>query len=79
MESVSLKRWTGAALPTVAVAAAAGVLGTRFAGRRKPSAFALGGFIGTAVGVGVALLWTSQYVTSVRDARWLATHPIDYA
>jgi len=79
MEFAHLKSLAGAVLPTAAIGAAAGALGARFIGQRESSAVAVGGFVGTILGLGVALLWTSQYVTGLRDARWLASHPIDYA
>jgi len=69
-----------------------GVLGSRPRSRQKPItrtlAFAL---LGGAIGLSIALAWESRRLTAstaggalrnmgkVRDERWLAKHPIDYA
>ena len=79
MGLLTFRQLAASLLPSAAVGAAAGALGARFSGHRESSAVALGSFVGTVLGFGVALVWTSQYVTGVRDSRWLASHPIDYA
>jgi hypothetical protein len=78
--------WTSSA-----VGALVGMSGARLAGGRKPSRVALGGAIGTLVGFGAAIAWTSrhftiaagrsalQLVNATRDAHWLKSNPIDYA
>ncbi len=79
-------------LTPVAIGAALGALSVRVFGRRKSaSTVALGGMIGTIVGCGAALVWASRGLVApaargaalrmgaVRDARWLASHPINYA
>ena len=73
----------------VAVGAAIGLFGTSLIGRRKTvSRTAIGGLVGGVVGLSA---WASgrllgptahaaaRRVNAVRDARWLATHPITYA
>ncbi len=79
--------WTPAA-----VGAALGALSVRaFRKRRSVSTVALGVVIGTIVGFGAAVAWASRGlvvpaargavrgVNAVRDARWLESHPINYA
>ncbi len=75
-----------------AMGAAAGVLSARlFGGRKSTGKMALGGLLGSIVGCGAALAWASRglvapaargaalRVNAVRDARWLAANPINYA
>jgi hypothetical protein len=75
-----------------AIGGAIGALGTTMAGKRKPSSkTVVGGLIGTVLGLGAGLAWASaprlrpvirtsaRRMNAIRDARWLATHPIDYA
>ena len=84
--------WKDAAWTPAAVGAVVGVLSTCFdKNRRSVPRAAIGGLIGSAVGFTGSVAWTSrratgiaarraiQEVNSVRDARWLETHPIDYA
>jgi len=79
--------WTPAA-----VGAAIGLVGTRFLVKRKSaSSAAVGGLVGSIVGCGAAIAWSSRGYTScaahkavrlvnaARDAHWLESHPIDYA
>jgi hypothetical protein len=79
--------WT----PT-AIGAAIGVLSTGLSRRHRSGyRMAVGGLAGSALGFGAGLAWASrdftgavarstiQKISSVRDARWLAKHPIDYA
>jgi hypothetical protein len=75
----------------VAIGVVIGVLGATITGRRKASKTAIGGLVGSIVGFGAGLAWTSgrslgpaaraaaRRVNEVRDARWLATNPITYA
>jgi hypothetical protein len=75
----------------VLIGAAIGVLGTRLAGNRTASSIVISGLVGSIVGCGGVLLWTSRrftgcavrralrLVNATRDAHWLETHPIDYA
>ncbi len=78
--------------PPAALGGALGALGARLIGKRKSaSAVALGGLVGSMVGCGAALAWSSRglagpcargaarRVNALRDARWLAANPIDYA
>ena len=79
------------ALKSLAAGALAGAVGARLSGNRKPSRIAVGGAVGTALGFGAAVVWTSrhftysaarstvQLVNAARDAHWLKTNPIDYA
>jgi hypothetical protein len=75
-----------------AIGGVIGMLGGSMTGNRKPSSrTAVGGLVGTIVGFGAGLAWASapalrpivrtsgRRMTAIRDARWLATHPIDYA
>ncbi|MBZ5586070.1 MAG: hypothetical protein LAQ30_28545 [Acidobacteriia bacterium] len=77
---------------TTVIGAAVGMLSTRAAGgRRSASNLAMGGLLGSIVGCGAGVAWTSRrftwtaahhavgLVNRVRDARWLEKHPIDYA
>jgi hypothetical protein len=79
--------WTPAA-----IGATIGVLGPRLIGNRKSaSSMAMGGLVGSVLGFGAALAWSSRRFTgpaarkavrnvnAARDARWLETHPINYA
>ena len=73
----------------VAIGAVMGLLGATVTGRRKTvSRTAMGGLIGSVVGFSAGLAWTSgrpaaraaaRRVNAVRDARWLAMNPINYA
>jgi hypothetical protein len=78
--------WT----PTV-VGAGIGVLSTRLiANRKSATAAAVGGLIGTVLGLGVSTAFASQpftgtaarnarrLINTARDAHWLETHPIAY-
>jgi len=75
-----------------AVGGVIGILGGRTAGNRKRSAkTAVGGLVGAALGFSAGLAWASapvlrpvartsaRRINAIRDARWLAIHPIDYA
>jgi hypothetical protein len=79
--------WTPAA-----VCAGIGIIGGRFAGRKRTnSGIAAAGLAGVLVGSAMALAWTSRRfarhaaaktvrsVNAVRDQHWLRAHPIDYA
>ena len=79
--------WTSAA-----VGAAVGVWSTSSnRDRRSASSLALGGLIGSALGIGCGLTWASRGYTralvrnaarrinDVRDAHWIEKNPIDYA
>jgi hypothetical protein len=79
--------WTPAA-----IGAAIGILSTCFnKDRRSVPRAAIGGLVGSALGFGGGVAWSSGFFTgtaarraiggvnSVRDARWLERHPIDYA
>ena len=79
--------WTPAAL-----GAAIGMVGTRLLVKRKSaSSAAVGGLVGSLVGCGAAIAWSSRrytnraahraarLVNAARDAHWLESHPIDYA
>ncbi len=82
---------TAAVWKPVAIAATVGALGTRLSGNRKAGNIVVGGLVGSVVGFGAALAWTSRRFTSraartalrlvntTRDAHWLEAHPIDYA
>jgi hypothetical protein len=78
--------------PPTAIGATIGIVGARLiANRKSVSNLAIGGLIGSALGVGAALAWASRrftglatrqavrQVNAARDARWLEAHPIDYA
>lgn len=80
-----------AARPAV-LGACIGVLGSCPRYRQKSVARALAfGLLGGAIGLGAGLAWESRRLTAsaaggalkgmgrVRDERWLAKHPIDYA
>ena len=75
-----------------AVGGVIGVLGARRTGRSNPLfKTALGGLAGTLFGLGAGLACASvpllrpvvrtstRRINAIRDARWLETHPIDYA
>jgi hypothetical protein len=79
--------WKPAAIGTTI-----GVLTSRLAAKRKSAPrTALGGLVGGALGLGAGIAWASRglighaaraavrRVNATRDARWLETHPIDYA
>jgi len=79
--------WTPAAL-----GAAIGVLSACFGKERRSfTRAAIGGLVGSVLGFGGGVAWASRRFTgiaarravrgvnSVRDARWLERHPIDYA
>ena len=79
--------WTPAAM-----GAAAGALSARLLGKRKSaSGIAVGGLLGSLVGWGAAVAWTSRglmapaargaarRVNALRDAHWLEANPINYA
>lgn len=78
--------WTPAA-----VGATIGALSTRLTGNRKARSIAVGGLVGSLLGVGATVAWTSRRFTGgaarraverinlTRDAHWLETHPITYA
>jgi hypothetical protein len=75
----------------MAVGAVVGALGSRLSGNRKAPSIAIAGLAGSLVGLATALVWSSRsftdcacrraarLVNATRDARWLDTHPIDYA
>jgi hypothetical protein len=79
--------WTHAA-----IGAMIGMLSTRVIrnGKSAPK-MATGGLIGSVLGLGAGLAWASRglirpaarttvrRVNAIRDARWLETHPINYA
>ena len=79
--------WTPAA-----IGAAAGMLSARLVGRRASRySLAMGGLVGSAVGLAAAAAWASRQFTgtaarralpllnAARDAHWLQKHPINYA
>ena len=79
--------WTPAA-----IGATIGMLSTHLIGKRKSaSRVAMGGLAGSVLGFGAALAWASRgcigpaartavrRIDAIRDARWLESHPIDYA
>ena len=82
---------SGYAVPwaPTAVGAAVGALSTCLLGKRKTSAVAIGGLLGSVIGYGTVLAsrgWiapalrrAARRVAVVRDARWLEANPIDYA
>ena len=84
--SLRTAAWTPAA-----IGATIGALGSGMTGSRKASRIAIGGLLGTLLGFGAALAWTSRrftgcaarrathLVNATRDAHWLEGHPIDYA
>lgn len=77
---------------TTAIGGTLGILSALLRGRRR-SAYdaALSGLLGSTLGFGGGLAWTSRDLTATaardvirqlnaaRDARWLARNPIDYA
>lgn len=90
--AASMWPYAAAASMPAAIGAAAGALGAGLiTNRRSRSYRAAARLIGTLLGCGVAVAWSSRSaivpavrlagkrVNSVRDAHWLATHPIDYA
>lgn len=75
-----------------AIGASIGMLTTGLTGKRKSaSRVAMGGLVGSVLGLGVAVVWASRgfigraarkgarHVNVVRDAHWLENHPVDYA
>jgi hypothetical protein len=83
---------TGAVWTPTAIGAAIGVLSANLSKRHRSGyRVALRGLVGSALGFGAGVAWTSrdftgavargtiQKVNSVRDARWLEKNPIDYA
>jgi hypothetical protein len=75
-----------------AIGACIGVAGGIVNDDRKPARGAVvGGFLGAAVGLSAGIAWNARSVISaiadsaaknavqLRDAHWLARHPIDYA
>jgi hypothetical protein len=52
--------------------------------RRSGYGVAIGGLVGSALGLGFGVAWASargavRKINTVRDARWLEENPIDYA
>jgi hypothetical protein len=83
---------TSAIWPPMAIGAAIGLLSASLSRGNKPAyRVAVGGLLGSAVGFGAGIAWTSrdytgavarstiQKVNTVRDARWLEKNPIAYA
>jgi hypothetical protein len=81
-----------AASMPVAIGAAAGALSAGLIAKRRSRSYGVAAsLIGTLVGCGAAMAWSSRSaivpalrlagkrVNSVRDAHWLAANPIDYA
>jgi hypothetical protein len=78
-------------LAATAIGAGIGAATAALDRRRSPFDLAAKSLIGGAVGLGCGLAWTSRVyaitavrgafreVNTVRDARWLAKNPIDYA
>ncbi len=83
--------WTAAVWTPAAIGAAVGIVGASFRNRRSGYRVALGGLIGSVLGLGSGVAWASRDVTeaaarnavrrinTVRDARWLEKNPIAYA
>ncbi len=84
-----LVRSARASWPWLMVGASIGLLASRLGNRRsKAGAAVCGVLLGAAVGFGANMArqltedtvrGAMKNVNSVRDAHWLATHPIDYA
>ena len=84
---------TGSAVWAPAAAGAVlGVLSANLLRRQRPTyMMAVGGLVGSAIGFGVGMTWTSpgltgslartvaEKVNSVRDTHWLEKNPIAYA
>jgi len=83
---------TTAVWTPMAIGAAIGVLSASLNRKNRPAyRVAVGGLLGSALGFGASVAWTSrdftgavawstiQKVNSVRDARWLEKNPINYA
>lgn len=83
---------TSAVWPPMAVGAVIGLLSAGLSRGNKPAyRVAMGGLLGSALGFGAVVAWTSrdftgavargtiQKVNTVRDARWLEKNPIAYA
>ena len=78
--------WTPAAVGAT-VGLTTGLIGKR----KSASSVAMGGLVGSVLGFGAAMAWTSRHFTAAacrravrhvnatRDAHWLEAHPIDYA
>lgn len=75
-----------------AIAAAAGALSAGIIAKRRSRSYGVAaGVLGTLVGCAAGMAWSSRSaimpalrlagkrVNTVRDAHWLASHPIDYA
>ena len=95
------REWNGGVFPSprqtavwtpAAVGATIGILSPRLLGSRKSaSSMAMGGLVGSILGLGAALVWGSRRftgpaarravrrVSAVRDAHWLESNPITYA
>jgi ammonia channel protein AmtB len=83
--------WTAALCTTAAVGAAAGMLSAYLRSRRSSSTIAMGGLIGSMVGLSSGVAWASRdrteaaarnavrRINTIRDARWLEKNPIAYA
>lgn len=73
------------------IGSAAGALGGGIIAKAQRRSFVAAGLLGTVVGGGAAWLWSARsairpacrqsarLMVEVRDAHWLASHPIDYA
>ncbi len=81
-----------AVLPPAVIGAGVGLLsGGLFGKRRSASRLAIGGVVGSVVGLGAGVAWQSRRFTTraarnaarrigiVADQRWLEKNPIDYA
>jgi hypothetical protein len=80
-----------AAWTPAAVGATVGLTARLMSKRNSRSSVAMSGLVGTVLGFGAALAWTSRgftalacrravrHVNATRDAHWLEAHPIDYA
>jgi hypothetical protein len=89
---VVLSRSAGHSWMPAVVCACAGALGTQLGNKQKSvNGFTvLGALVGAAVGFCTGLAWNTRHVTGtlaqgalkatepLRDARWLARHPVNY-
>ena len=87
LASAAAESWRPALLGAVLGAALGSLSNDRKAGRGA----VIGGIFGAAIGLAGGIAWESRHVTgalargamkqvsSVRDARWLADNPVDYA